>query len=103
MAKTHIDPDLLRRLARGYLQVARDNDLVKSTTEQVIETRTVKIIIDRDYEELVDDEGNVSYSSERTIEHITVKVGTTSRQETVIAAPAKWLDPEQKMLGTVRS
>lgn len=96
MSRTTIDPDLLRTLARGYLQVARDGDLVKSTTEQVIQERTVKIIIERYHTE---HDGGVSV--DRDDEHVTIKVGTPSRQEIVVAAPAKWLDPEVKQIAPV--
>ena len=92
----NIDPDLLRALARGYLEVARSSDLVRSTSEQVIQGRTVVIIIERYYIDYED--GSVSV--EREAEHVKIKVGTASRQETVIATPAKWLDPEIKQIST---
>ena len=85
MARTNIDPDVLRSLARSYLSVARTHDMAKLTSEQQIEGRTVKIIIERDY--ITDDDGSATVT--RDDEHVTVKVGSPSRQETVIAAPAR--------------
>ena len=82
------DTEAMRLLARRFLGTAREHDLEQLEAGFELNDRYVRVVISRGRLLEHDEDGE----SEQRTEHIEVRVGTRSRSEIVVAAPAAWLD-----------
>ena len=81
------DTEAMRLLARRFLGTAREHDLEQLEAGFELNDRYVRVVIER-RPPRADEEG----ASAERVEHIEIRVGTRSRSEIVVAAPAAWLD-----------